>query len=90
MARLVSRSTGLWVLYVVTDDARPSTWPTVYLARASAPTWPERLAFLASLGYEPVEPGAAWEWEELSGPDDYRVRLSASLPVRPLAEEGAS
>ncbi|MEU8760906.1 DUF6303 family protein [Streptomyces sp. NPDC048659] len=89
-ARLVTRFTGLWSLYVVTDGQKASDWPAFEFSRASAPNWAERMEALATLGYEPVNLEADWEWLELSEPDDYRVRLLARFPVQSLTGKNAS
>ncbi|MFB6839531.1 DUF6303 family protein [Streptomyces sp. NPDC056361] len=88
-ARLVTRFTGSWELYVITDSPCTSDWPTHDFPRASAPNWAERVEALTGLGYEPVDAEADWEWLELSDRNDCRVRLLASLPVRPVQDGGA-
>ncbi|MER7514811.1 DUF6303 family protein [Streptomyces sp. NPDC126499] len=81
-AHLANPFTGEWELYVVLKEHRSADWPAHDFKRVSVPTWAERIEALALLGYEPDNAEGDWEWQELSGPDEDRVRLLASLDVR--------
>nr|CAH60141.1 hypothetical protein [Streptomyces tenjimariensis] len=83
-ARLSNGFLGGWEVYVVLHGRRGLEWPAREFGRtAPVPTLNERAAALAALGYE-VEDGAVWTWQEHTYGGDERVRLFASVEVRPV------
>lgn len=87
-ARLSNSFSGDWEVYVVSSAVPSLKWPEHDFGRgAPVPTLAERIEALAGLGYEPAD-GTTWQWQELVSGTTARVRLLATLDVRPIG--GAS
>ncbi|MFD7788788.1 DUF6303 family protein [Streptomyces nojiriensis] len=81
-----------WQLFVAMSGL-VSEWPTfTWPTSTEVPTLDQRRNALAYLGFV-LDEGAAWEWEECTGPDYHphpvRALLLGSVKVRPL-ENGAA
>lgn len=78
---LLSRSTGVWAVFVPVVDVPSTAWPEYeWPPRVEPPPRGERAEALAALGFAlPV--GAEWAWQESPGGEDEPVELVATCPV---------
>ncbi|OLO31913.1 hypothetical protein PZ61_0216125 [Streptomyces sp. MNU77] len=80
-ARLSNSFSGVWELYVVTDEMSLH-WPEHSFGRTDPiPTLQERADALAKLGYVLAD-DAGWQWQECPTGVTRRVPLLASANVR--------
>ncbi|MBC9726207.1 DUF6303 family protein [Streptomyces sp. TRM68367] len=87
-ARMTNTFLGLWEVYVPLPDTPSGRWPAHDFDRTDPiPTPQERGRALAALGYE-IADGGEWQWQESTCRGDV-VRLTASVPVRPVVDGGA-